>query len=181
MNKIEEELKKLQQDIYADYGEERVWFYESSDNHPNLEIRETGVNGFLGTQNIFLLGLNPSTGKFPSKRDIKLYQLLKDKNLENIHITDLIKIRAKNEEVKEKLKDEKLVDKQILFLSKELKIIQPKIIFTMGVDCHNLFLKKFPDYKEKVIRVIHYCANWRIYADPERVFQKISQSLDEGL
>ncbi len=57
-----EELKKLRKDIIEKYyinEWKEVWFFPSYNK----------VKGFLGTQDIIFLGLNPSYGHFPSKYD----------------------------------------------------------------------------------------------------------------
>ena len=88
-----------------------AWFY------PEYK----GVKGFLGEQDIFLMGLNPSSGIFPSHKDKLLYSLLKEKELENIHITDLIKTRALNLGVAELITNPKFMKQQINFLKNEIK------------------------------------------------------------
>jgi len=76
-----EELKE-QIEMYAKEIKQEAWFY------PEYE----GVKGFSGIQDIIFLGLNPSSGVFPSEKDRVFYKLLKEKGLEYSHLTDLIKM-----------------------------------------------------------------------------------------
>jgi len=52
-----------------------------------------GLKGFLGTQDIILVGLAPSTGHFPSRYDRIFYEQLKKHGFGNAHITDIAKVR----------------------------------------------------------------------------------------
>ncbi len=161
-------LMQLKEEIleYAKKTKLEAWFY------PEYQ----GVKGFFGTQKIILLGLNPSSGTFPSKKDKMLYNLLIEKKLKNVHITDLIKVRAKNKEVPDILKNKDLIMEQIYFLQKEIAILNPKIIIPMGVKCEELLKENFPDLNCKIERIKHY--GYR-YQNQEDVFKEISESLDE--
>ncbi len=143
-----------------------AWFY------PEYK----GVKGFLGTQDMILLGLNPSSGTFPSRKDKILYELLIKKSLKNIHISDFIKIRAKNKEVPNILNNNELIKEQIGFLKKELEIIKPKIIIPMGLQCEELLKENFPYLDCEVIRIKHY--GFR-YKPQKEVFDEISSTLDK--
>jgi len=163
-------LEGLKENIieYAKETNKEVWFYP--------EYHE--VKGFLGEQDIILLGLNPSSGIFPSEKDKLLYNLLKEKGLNQIHITDLIKVRAKNESVINLLTNTELMKEQINFFSDELLIINPKVIITMGVQCDNLLKQYFPkiDSIYKIFNIKHYSFR---YQKREEVFKEISESLDK--
>jgi len=170
LNKMISNLQELKEDIeqYAKETNQEVWFY------PEYE----GVKGFWGTQDIILLGLNPSSGIFPSNKDKLLYDLLKQKGFGNVHITDFIKVRAKNKHVTDFLANSVLMKKQTDFFSKELNIIKPKIIVTMGLQCNTLLKQYFPkiDCKYKVRNIKHYSFR---YQKREEVFAEISESLEE--
>jgi len=164
------ELEELKENIF-NYAKEigkEVWFY------PEYQ----GVKGFLGEQDIILLGLNPSSGNFPSKQDKKLYNLLKEKGFEYIHITDFIKIRAKNKHVSELITNEELMKKQANFFSDEILIIKPKIIIAMGNRCLNLLKQYFPkiDSLCKVFQIKHY--GYR-FDTQEKLFNEISNQLED--
>jgi len=99
------------------------------------------VKGFLGTQDIIFLGLNPSLGHFPSKYDKFFYEELRKNGFKNAHITDLIKIKAPNKKINELLKNEKVLKEQLGFLIEEIKIIKPRIIVVLGKKCEEVFSK----------------------------------------
>lgn len=105
----------------------------------NLEYKK--VKGFLGTQDIMFLGLNPSYSHFPSNYDEYFYLQLRNNNFEDAHLTDLLKKRATKEEVDRLLENEKVVNEQIDFLIKEIEIIAPKMIVALGNRCFNTLKK----------------------------------------
>ena len=114
MNK-EEKLENLREKIIDKHLKnnwDEVWFFK--------ENREFGVKGYLGTQDIFFVGLNPSYGNFPSKPDIFFYEILRKYKFEQAHLTDLIKLRLANKEVNERLKDKSLLEEQIDYLKEEI-------------------------------------------------------------
>jgi len=163
-------LQELKEDIeqYAKETNQEVWFFPEYG----------GVKGFWGTQDIILLGLNPSSGTFPSDTDKLLYNLLKQKGFGNVHITDFIKVRAKNKHVTDLLANSNLIKKQTDFFSEEFNIIKPKIIITMGLKCDILLKQYFPkiDCKCKIMKIKHPGFRWQ---KREEVFAEISESLEE--
>ena len=164
------DLKELKENIeqYAKEINQEAWFY------PEYE----GVMGFWGTQDIIFLGLNPSSGTFPSENDKLLYKLLKEKGFEYAHITDLIKIRAKNKGVTNLITNSELMKKQYDFFSDEINIIKPKIIITMGLQCYGLLKQGFPKIEPicKIRQIKHYSFR---YQKKEEVFNEISGQLDK--
>jgi len=166
---MDADLQELKENIekYAKEINQEVWFY------PEYEE----VKGFSGTQDIILLGLNPSSGIFPSQKDKLLYDLLKKKGLEFIHITDFIKVRAKNKHVIDLIVNKELMEKQANFFSDEMNIIKPKMIITMGHQCDNLLKQYFPKIENiyKVSMIKHYGYRFK---STEEVFDKISKQLD---
>ena len=164
------DLQELKENIeqYAKKTNQEVWFYPEYKN----------VLGFSGMQDIILLGLNPSSGMFPSTKDKLFYNLLKEKGLEEIHITDLIKVRAKNKHVSELITNDNLMKEQINFLLDELDIIKPKIIISIGGQCDTLLKQHLPKIEKlcRVMQIMHY--SYR-YKSTEEVFNKISKQFDE--
>lgn len=173
MNNLED-IKKIIIEESEKVGKE-VWFYP--------EYR--GVKGFVGEQDIFLMGLNPSSGTFPSHKDKLLYNLLREKDLENIHITDLIKTRAKNSGVSKLITNTEFMKQQINFLKNEIDILKPKIIICMGSQSKNLLKYYAPEiFKHcKIVQILHYGFNrfhaTSPYKSAEEVMNKISKQLDE--
>ena len=65
-----EKLEELRREIVEEFlikGWMDVWFYP----------RHEGVMGYLGTQDIMLVGLNPSYSCFPTQHDELFYNELK--------------------------------------------------------------------------------------------------------
>ena len=164
-----EELKRVIEE-YSKKQKKEVWFYPA----------HLGVKGFFGTRDIFLLGLNPSSGTFPSDKDLALYNLLKEKKLENIHITDFIKVRAKNKQVSDLILDKDLMTEQARFFSNELNILKPKIIITLGRQCESLLMRYFPNIIERcqVQKIKHYSYRFQ---SRESLFEEISKQIDDIL
>ena len=164
------DLQELKKNIeeYANSINREAWFY------PEYEE----VLGFSGTQEIIFLGLNPSSGIFPSKRDKLFYNLLKNKGFEFAHITDFIKIRAENKHITDLVVNLELMKKQTDFFSDELNIIKPKIIITMGSRCDNLLKQYFPkiDKDYNLFQIKHY--SYR-YQSEESLFKEISNQIDK--
>lgn len=144
----------------------QTWFYQEYSQ----------VNGFEGVKDMFLVGLNPSSGTFPSRKDIRLYSLLEEKQLHDIHITDFIKIRATNNTVASILNNNVLIDEQAEFFHKEIEILKPKIIISMGRKCHELIRNIGISPSINIMRIKHY--SYR-YQSEDDVFEEISNSLDE--
>ena len=193
LDKLREDIKNYEKETNLDIENENdkveVWFYPDVTNPQSegySELKNTEVKGFSGTQDIILLGLNPSSGTFPSFEDKLLYKLLREKGIENIHVSDFVKVRAKNKEVTKKLFDnEFLMKKQAEFFQREIEILKPKIIIPMGKKCKTLLKKYLPEIKKKykIIGVLHYGNNHIgkkfYYKSKDEYFHKISQQLDK--
>lgn len=114
-----------------------------------------GVKGYLGTQNIIFIGLNPSYGQFPDKYCEFFYEQLKQNGFQNAHITDIVKIRQKNRSVNDLFTDKDVMKEQIDFLIKEFEIIKPKITIALGNRCY-YELKKYFDRDLNIVKIRHY-------------------------
>jgi len=122
-----------------------VWFFPAHD----------GVHGWQGTQDIMFVGLNPSTGRFPSRSDGFLYQTLADCGFERAHLTDVIKERAPGAEVGVLRKDSKRMRAYRLYLRAEAKIVEPRLIVAMGKQAKRILDQWFPK-DERVRGMPHY-------------------------
>lgn len=130
-----------------------VWFYPE---HPKIK----GVKGYLGTQDIIFVGLNPSRGKFPSKADDFFYEELKKNGFKNAHLTDLIKLRATEKEVNSLLKNKEFICEQIEILKKEIEAIKPTLIVPMHDKVRKILNKELKDYEIKYIPHYSHCNRW---------------------
>ncbi len=112
---------------------------------------DNGVKGFYGSNKIMIVGLQPSTGKFGNKGDRLLYNLLKDLNLCDCHLTDIIKSRSidNNSENNNLMVHRKIFDN-------ELEIIKPKVVIALGDKVYNLLLFYLADKKIELYKTYHY-------------------------
>lgn len=91
-----------------------------------------GVDGWAGTQDIMFVGLNPSTGRFPSIADRNFYAVLKRTGLEHAHLTDVIKERARGPDVARIERDPARMDRYWRYLREEIEILCPRLIVGLG-------------------------------------------------
>jgi hypothetical protein len=150
---IKEELLKLREQIinesYIKQWKE-VWFF-----HELNGIKGYQGTGEVGKERIIFIATNPSYGNsWPSKRIIGFYQVLKDSDLQNVHITDLIKVRLSNAGSKEYIKNPELLNPQIEYLKKEIEIIRPTKIIAFGTKVHDT-LEKYGIESECLMHYAH--------------------------
>jgi len=107
--------------IYKERWEE-VWFFP--------EYR--GVKGFLGTDPIFFVSINPSFGAFPDGPCISYYRSLRRQGFGNAHLTDFFKVKCKNQNFKKLLRNESLVHESRQILEEEIEALSPKLIVGVG-------------------------------------------------
>ncbi len=172
------ELQRLRKEIiekyYIDQWKE-VWFFPEHKQ----------IKGFLGMQDIIFLGLNPSYGHFPSKYDNFFYKELGKNDFENAHITDLIKIKATNKKINELIENKKTLNEQMEFLIREINIIKPKIIVTLGGKCDDIFREKFKNSNIKIIKIRHYSSirfpkNKKLFSNEIKEVKKTYFGTHEG-
>lgn len=112
-----EAIKIIVDDEWSD-----IWFFPEYN----------GVKGYLGTEDITFLGLNPSTGASFSEQDKLFYDLLKDNGFANAHITDWIRRRISHNRVKSTLTDMRITKQETEFLRRELDILKPIMVVKVG-------------------------------------------------
>jgi len=135
---------------------EKVWFYSEGYKGHEIPALRHGIKGWFGTQDIFFIGSNPSTNPSEDPPSVNFFfKELKANNFENAHLTDLIKIRAKNTEADKVI--EKNLKEQKKYLDKEIKILKPKLIVVMGSRCRE-FIEGL-GYKNCHF-IIHYSARF---------------------
>jgi uracil-DNA glycosylase family 4 len=134
-----EELKVLRAEI-----EEKV-------EHPWFFPQEGRVNGFLGTDPIFLVGERPATGKSLNSSGKFLYRLLEKYNAYNIHITDVIKSSGK---VRDPYPSDISFHKSIF--EREIEIISPTLMIALGQTVYNLLLFSFANSGIEIKRIWHF-------------------------
>lgn len=141
---MKEKVKKLNslRERIIKATKKETWFYPGYSE----------VKGWLGVKDIMFVGPNPSCNKFPSKDTDFFYNQLKKNGFKDAHLTDPIKIRAKNNEADTVIG--KTFNEQIKFFKEEIDIIKPKLIVIMG-DRAKKTLKKF-NYEDKRFRHIYH-------------------------
>lgn len=142
----EQKLKALERKIKRTTREE-TWFYPEYNK----------VKGWLGIQPIMFVGPNPSCNTFPTRYTDFFYEQLEKNGFGNAHLTDLIKIRARNDDADTVI--DKAFNEQIKFFEEEIKIIEPKIIVMMG-DRAKRKLEEF-NYEDKRIYFIYHYSSIR--------------------
>ena len=134
-------LKKLQHRIEARHARMRppqdVWFWP--ERH--------GVQGFLGTGPLMIVGLNPSKPRrrvrslpesvkarlWPgTETDRFFYHYLSKQRLANAHITDLFKAKATASEVPLLLYDPRTSERHRRYFKRELAIVRPRAVVALG-------------------------------------------------
>jgi len=153
-----ERLEELRREIIEEFFVKKwmdIWFYPKYDQ----------VMGYLGTQDIAFVGSNPGCSCFPTPYDKVFYKVLKDVGFENAHLTDVLKIRAKGEDVDEYFEDQILLNRNLEFLSREFKIIQPRLIVAVGERAKEILRKKFPSMR---IHMITHYSRLRYFKKGER-------------
>ena len=153
MNEKRRKLLKLRSriidNIYKKRWEE-VWFF------PEFK-KVKGVKGFLGTARIIFVAINPNFGAYPSKEDLFYYKNLKRQGFANAHLTDLFKIKRKNESAQGLLKDKTLLQEAKKYLAQELKIVRPKLVVGVGKSYKKVYGAVFNELKIPKYEIIpHY-------------------------
>ncbi len=143
-------LSRLRRRIIDEWtvrGWKDVWFYPEAD----------GVKGWNGTRALFLIGLNPSTGSFPTARDAALYKALSRYGLQNVHLTDVIKLRAKGKTLADLARDPAVMSRQKRYFLEEIAILQPTLLIPMGWQAATIVRQWVPEAID--IRPIPHYAN----------------------
>src|SRR3989344_1101126 len=150
MNKLLKLRDKIINEFYVKDWRE-VWFFPQFKNIKGVEK----VKGYLGTDKIVFLSINPSYGSYPSPADIFYYQNLQRQGFANAHLTDLFKIKIKNDGLDEMLADKNEVSRAIKLLDEELKIIKPRLIVGVGKSYEKLY-KAVLGEKYPLVVIPHY-------------------------
>jgi len=148
-------------DRFRDYPVEdrvliREWCHEGPWFYPPHE--ETGVKGFFGTGRVMFVAERPSTrgGKIPDDLDIEFFKLLRKFNLQDSHITDLIKCRGTVKEAKCPEEWDRRVESCLPFLLEEIEIIKPVVIVAIGRRVYKELKRRGLAEKFKIKRITHY-------------------------
>ncbi|OGE77423.1 MAG: hypothetical protein A3B91_05040 [Candidatus Yanofskybacteria bacterium RIFCSPHIGHO2_02_FULL_41_29] len=150
MNKLLKLRDKIINEFYVKDWRE-VWFFPQFKNIKGVEK----VKGYLGTDPIVFLSINPSYGSYPSPADIFYYENLQQQGFANAHLTDLFKVKIKNDEVDETLANKSELARAIKLLNEELEIIKPKLVVAVGKR-HKKLYESVIGNKYPVYLIPHY-------------------------
>lgn len=158
----EQRLKALEEKIKKATRKE-TWFYPEYDE----------VKGWLGTKPIMFVGPNPSCNKFPTRHTDFFYKQLIKNRFKNAHLTDLIKIRAKNDEADMVI--DKTFKKQIKFFKEEIDIIKPKLIVLMGGRTRRKIKKLGQKHEELNFKHIYHYSSIRFPKNKSKFIQQMKK------
>ncbi len=114
------------------------------------------VKGFLGTSPVFFVSINPSFRAYPSKQDLFYYRNLVKQGFGNAHLTDVFKLKCKNDDTKSLMQDKKLLREMETILEKEIAIVHPKLIVGVGASYAKIYSRVFGKYKVPLEIIPHY-------------------------
>jgi hypothetical protein len=117
---------------------------------------ENLVQGFMGTDQIFIVGDQPSTDEWgpthPNRR--AFYDTLQKVGLQNAHLTDLYKKRGLSGELKWKLPDD--FSYHLDLFQKEIEILKPTLIVALGELAQRLLIENLKEWKISIPRIWHF-------------------------
>jgi hypothetical protein len=154
MNKKQKKLLELMGTIQREcfkrkMGLNGTWFFPE----------HNGVKGFLGTDKIVFVGMNPSCGRFPSRAVEFFYDCLKKHKLENVHLTDVIKSRLSNRDYARLKNDNAMLDINIDWLKEEIFILDRNYrvrIVALGKDTYKLLRDRIGNIVNDIYCLPHY-------------------------
>jgi len=153
--------------IYKERWEE-VWFFPEYKQVP-------GVKGFLGTDPIFFVSINPSFGTFPSPPDIFYYRNLKRQGFGNAHLTDFFKVKCKKKNSKELSRNESLVQESEQILKKEVEALSPKLIVGVGTSYADFYRQIISGYDIPFRSIPHYAPQFNTSEKRKRFRRKLRE------
>src|SRR5947209_13981098 len=120
------------------------WFFPTEDV----------VQGFLGTSQIFMVGIRPST-KTKNNRNCRIfYDLLARIGVSDVHLTDIYKRPAHSKDTE--VKSEEDFQEHLLFFKEEIKILRPTRIIALGKDAYDRLRWHLPELEPIAIEQWHY-------------------------
>jgi hypothetical protein len=128
------------------------------DSHPDWWRfpTEKVVEGFLGTDPIFIVGDQPSTSQWGvnNRNRRGFYDLLPMLGAGNAHITDLYKRRGLSGALKNGIPED--FQEHLNFFRREVEILSPTRVLAMGRDAYYLLSEHTPELRPTLKRVLHF-------------------------
>jgi hypothetical protein len=131
------------------------WFF------PTEEV----VQGFLGTSQIFMVGIRPSTKTKNNPNCRIFYDLLAKIGASNAHLTDIYKRPAPSKDTE--VESEEDFQEHLLFFREEMKILNPTRVIALGKDAYDRMKWHLPELEPIVRWETHYSSAIRSGRLPE--------------
>ncbi len=114
------------------------------------------IQGFMGTDSIFIVGDQPSTDEWPPEHPNRkvFYETLQKIGLQNAHLTDLYKKRGLSSGLERGLPDD--FPNHVDFFRREIEIRQPTLIVGLGQPAQRLLIQNVTDWTRTVPRIWHF-------------------------
>lgn len=176
-------LRKLQKRIENKFGKNKIWLFPRGDNEAVANYFETDlgkkVKGFWGTGEkpnsddiVMIIAERPSMGRGKSHKKFdkwvaRFYEILEKNGLDNSHLTDFIKTRAR---VGYDWED---FSQHLPILKQELAIIKPNKIIVLGkkINLWVAICKFFWNLKNvKLVCAPHYANRFKKTEELEKEF-----------
>src|SRR5436189_3567068 len=114
------------------------------------------IQGFMGTDPIFIVGDQPSRSEWRSEHPNRrtFYGTLQKLEITNAHLTDIYKKRGECSALKKGLPRD--FDEHVALFCEEIEILQPTIIIALGDLAYNLLTQKLPACRNMLKKVVHF-------------------------
>jgi hypothetical protein len=114
------------------------------------------VEGFLGTDPIFIVGDQPSTSKWDvnNRNRRGFYDSLIKIGAANAHLTDLYKRRGSSGELSRRIPDD--LQEHVKFFRDEIELLNPVRVLALGDLAYQFLAFLTPELKSKLKRVWHF-------------------------
>jgi hypothetical protein len=114
------------------------------------------VEGFLGTDPIFIVGDQPSTSQWNvnNRNRRGFYDTLIKIGAANAHLTDLYKRRGSSGELSKRIPDD--LQEHVEFFRKEVELLNPTRVLALGDLAYQFLALLTPELKPNLIRVWHF-------------------------
>jgi hypothetical protein len=118
--------------------------------------QQGSVQGFIGTDPVFLVGDQPSMSPWPPEHPNRkfLYGLLHRLGLANAHLTDIYKRRGGCGALREGLPED--FHEHVSWFREEIELLQPTCIIALGNLAFELLDKHVPECKPMLKKVWHF-------------------------
>jgi hypothetical protein len=114
------------------------------------------IQGFLGTDPIFIVGDQPSTSEWGISHPNRMvfYGHLQKVVAANAHLTDLYKKRGRSGALKQGLPED--FEEHLVFFRKEIEILQPTRVVALGQLAYDLLVQHVAELRPMLRRMWHF-------------------------